>query len=153
MSDSEILEKISSDLELIKKTLKIVPDRQTTIEDFEGSVRNYEQFAKDELRIGIATINNQKSAIRGFLNQSNGIINEDTVTRYLNSNEQKSWKSNQIKALRKYIRDYLKLGNWITEFTFTKDKPKIKEEVPTDEQLAYFCSRLSYQVQMIGFHI
>ena len=145
----EKLDKIISDLELIKKTLKIVPDREDTITDFEESITPYEEFAREELGIGQGTINNQKSAIRGFLNYSNGIINKETVKSYLDSNDQRSWKTNQLKALRKYIRDYLGLGNWITEFAFTKERPKLKSDLPTDEQLAHFCSVLSYQVQMI----
>jgi len=44
----------------------------------------------------------------------------------------------------------LKLGNWITGFKFSKRKVKVKkEDIPTDEQLAYFCSLLPYPVQMI----
>ena len=44
----------------------------------------------------------------------------------------------------------MKLGNWINEFRFSKRKVKVKkEDTPTDEQLAYFCSRLPYSVQMI----
>ncbi len=69
---------------------------------------------------------------------------------YLNTNDDEDWKSNQLKALRRYIRDFLKLGNWITEFKFSKRKVKVKkEDIPTDKQLAYFCSLLPYSVQMI----
>jgi len=72
------------------------------------------------------------------------------VKSYLSSNDDEDWKSNQLKALRRYIRDFLKLGNWITEFKFSKTKAKVKkEDIPTDEQLAYFCSLLPYPVQMI----
>lgn len=145
----EKLDQILEDLSLVKKVLKIVPNRDAAITDFDESITGYEEFASDELGIGQGTIKNQKSAIRGFLNHSKGIINKETVKSYLDTNEQKSWKSNQLKALRKYIRDYLKLGNWITEFSFTKEKPKLKSELPADEQIAHFCSMLSYQVQMI----
>ncbi len=69
---------------------------------------------------------------------------------YLSLNEDEDWKSNQLKALRRYIRDFLKLGNWINEFRFSKRKAKIKkEDIPTDEQIAYFCSLLLYPVMMI----
>jgi len=51
--------------------------------------------------------------------------------------------------LRKYVRDFLKLGNWINEFYFTKSKAKVKNELPTNEQLAEFCSLLPYEAQMI----
>jgi len=144
----EKLDQIIADIEQIKKALKIVPDRDATITDFEDSVSGYEEFAIEELELSQATVNNHKSAIRGFLNHSNGIINKETVKSYLDSNEQKSWKSNQVKALRKYIRDYLKLGNWINKFSFTKDKAKIKK-IPSDDQLALFCSYLNYQIQMV----
>jgi len=125
-----------------------VPERDATITDFEDSVSRYEEFAVEELELSQATINNHKSAIRGFLIHSNGVINKETVKSYLDSNEQKSWKSNQVKALRKYIRDYLKLGNWINKFSFTKDKAKIKK-IPSDDQLALFCNYLNYQIQMV----
>jgi len=142
------LDDIKRDNELIKKALKIVPDRDATVTDFETSIRGYEEFALEAHYLGEATVNNQKSAIRGFLNHSNGIINLETVKSYLDSNEQKSWKSNQVKALRKYIRDFLKLGNWINEFGFTKDKAKIKK-IPRDDQLALFCNYLNYQIQIV----
>jgi len=125
-----------------------VLDRDAKVSDFEASVSGYEEFAVEELELSQPTINNHKSAIRGFLIHSNGVINKETVESYLDSNEQKSWKSNQTKALRKYIRDYLKLGNWITKFRFKKDKAKIKK-IPSDEQLAQFCSYLDYQNQMV----
>ena len=55
----------------------------------------------------------QKLTLRNFLVHSKGIITKDTVQQYLDSNESTSWKSNQIKAPRKYTRDHLKLGSWI----------------------------------------
>jgi len=149
MSYDEILRKISFDLDSIKSHLKIVPDKFITITDIDAKIENYKEFAVNELGISQATVNNQKSAIRGFLNYSHGIINKETVKEYLESNESTSWKSNQLKALRKFIRDYLHLGNWINEFIFTKEKAKLKKEIPNDEQLALFCSKLDYPIQMI----
>ena len=149
MSYDEILQKISFDLDSIKNHLKIVPDKFITITDIDAKIENYKEFAVNELGISQATVNNQKSAIRGFLNYSQGIINKETVKEYLESNESTSWKSNQLKALRKFIRDYLHLGNWINEFIFTKEKAKLKKEIPNDEQLALFCSKLDYPIQMI----
>ena len=143
------LEQIIADLELIKKSLKIVPDKETTIADFDSNINSYEEFAQEDLKLEQITINNHKSAINGFLNHSHGIINEQTVKVYLDSNESVSWKSNQVKALRRYIRDYLKLGNWINQFTFAKTKTKLKKETPSNEQLAQFCSLLPYQIQMV----
>ncbi len=148
MSDSEILDKISSDLDLIKKALKIVPDRETTITDFEASIRSYEEFARDDLKLQQVTIDNQKSTIHAFLNHSKGLINKQTVKTFLQTNESSSWKTNQVKALRKYLRDFLKLGRWVEEFGFSKARIKLKE-IPSDEQLAQFCVLLPYQTQMI----
>jgi len=145
----EKLDKILSDLDSIKNHLKIVPDKFVTITDIDAKIENYEDYAVNEMGISQATVNNQKSAIRGFLNYSQGIINKETVKEYLESNNSASWKSNQLKALRKFIRDYLNLGNWINEFVFTKEKAKLKKEIPSDEQLALFCSKLDYPVQMI----
>jgi len=149
MSQDEILQKISSDLDSIKNHLKIVPNKFITITDIEGNIENYQEFAVNELGLSQATIKNQKSAIRCFLNYSQGIINKETVTEYLKSNDSSSWKSNQVKALRKFIRDYLHLGNWINEFVFSREKAKIKNAIPTDEQLALFCTKLDYEIQII----
>ena len=145
----KILQKISSDLDSIKNHLKIIPDKFITITDIEENIKNYKEFAESELGISQATIKNQKSAIRRFLNHSKGIINKETVKKYLESNESTSWKSNQLKALRKFIRDYLHLGKWINEFEFSKEKAKIKKAIPTNDQLVLFYSKLDYQIQMI----
>jgi len=149
MSQDEILQKISSDLDSIKNHLKIIPNKFITITDFEDYVSRYTEFAVEELELSDATIKNQKSAIRGFLNHSQGVINTETVKGYLKSNDSSSWKSNQIKALRKFIRDYLQLGNWINEFIFSREKARIKKAIPNNEQLALFCSKLDYEIQMI----
>ena len=145
----EKLDQILADLDSIKNHLKIVPDKFVTITDIETKIQHYEKYAIDELGINQATINNQKSSIRGFLNYSQGIINKETVKAYLESNDSTSWKSNHLKALRKFIRDYLSLGNWINEFEFSKEKAKLKKSIPNDEQLALFCSKLDYPMQMI----
>ena len=149
MSYDGLLQKISLDLDSIKNHLKIVPDKFVTITDVETKIVNYEKYAASELGINQATINNQKSSIRGFLNHSQGIITKETVKEYLESNDSTSWKSNHLKALRKFIRDYLNLGNWINEFEFHKEKAKIKKAIPNDKQLALFCSKLDYPIQMI----
>jgi len=83
------------------------------------------------------------------LNHSQGVINKETVKEYFDSNDSTSWKSNQLKALRKFIRDYLQLGNWINKFTFSREKAKIKKAIPTNDQLALFCSKLDYEIQII----
>ena len=150
MSSEEKMDKIIADLELIKKSLKIVPDKEMTIIDFDSSINSYEEFARDELKLGQLTINNHRSVIRNFLNYSKGIINKQTVKEYLDSNSSLAWKSNHLKALRRYIRDYLNLGNWINEFVFAKPKAKLKKEIPTNEQLVQFCDVLpTYQMQIV----
>ncbi|MCH7496133.1 MAG: site-specific integrase, partial [Candidatus Marinimicrobia bacterium] len=65
--------------------------------------------------------------------------------------ESTSWKLNQLKALRKYLRDFLKLGKWIEEFRLPKEKVQAKKNIlPTNDQLAQFCSYLpSFQIQII----
>lgn len=151
MSSEEKIDKIITDLELIKKSLKIVPDKETTIADFDSNINSYEEFARQELKIEQITINNHKSTILGFLNHSHGIINNQTVKAFLDSNESTSWKLNQLKALRKYLRDFLKLGKWIEEFKLPKEKVLAKKTtLPINDQLAQFCSYLpSFQVQII----
>lgn len=144
----EKIDQIIQDMQLIKKHLKIIPDRDITVKDFEDSISKYEEFAIEELKLEQNTINNQKSVILGFLNHSNGIINKETVKAYLDSNESDSWKTNQVKALRKYIRDFLKLGNWINEFHFSKTFPKLKE-IPSAQQLAEFINNLPFRIQLV----
>ena len=148
MTNDEKLDLILQDLELIKNHLKIVPDREITITERKSSVELYEKFAKDELKLNEKTITNHLSVISRVLVHSKGTINKTTVKKFLDSNDSNSWKSNQLKALRKYIRDFLKLGNWINEFNFTKAKAKVKNELPNDEQLAEFCSILPHEIQI-----
>ena len=141
------LDQIILDLDLIKNSLKIVPDRESIIKDKKSSVSDYETFAKDELKLNAGTITNPLSIISKFLVHSDGIITKDSVKSYLESNGSDSWKSNQIKALRKYIRDFLKLGSWINDFEFSKTKAKIKH-LPTDEELLEFAKQLKDQTQL-----
>jgi integrase len=145
-----LLNEVSEKLSLIMKKLGIVPDLEITITDFEASVTAYEAFALDELKLGQTTIDNQKSAIRNFLAFSNGVITKETVTLYLDSNESDSWKSNQLKALRRYTRDFLKLGNWAEDFHFkTNVKLKIKK-LPSDEEvLEFFRSLPTFEIQIV----
>lgn len=141
MIGEEKLDRILSDLELIKNHLKIVPDKDSQIIDAKSSLSEYETFAKNELKLNEKTITNQLSTLSRFLHQSKGTINKETVKNYLETNESDSWKSNQLKVLRKYIRDFLKLGNWIEEFEFSKTRAKIKQ-LPTDQELLEFVKQL-----------
>lgn len=150
LSDQK-LDEILQSLKRIEKKLKITPfqDKDGNITDFESSVMEYEEFAKSELGLEDNTLENHRSAILGFLNHCNGKISKETVKAYLDSNESESWKSNQVKALRKYVRDFLKLGSWIEDFKFSRAGAKIKQ-IPTDGQLAKFCVSLpSFQVQLV----
>ena len=149
MSTDEKLDNIILRLERIEKHFEIVPDREISITDFESSVESYEQFAKDELHIDDGTIRNQRSTIFTFLRYSEGIITKDTVKLYLDSNESASWKSNQLKALRRYIRDFLQLGKWIEEFEFKKTKAKIRKAVPSDSELVDFYMCLECEIQLV----
>jgi len=149
MSIDEKLDFLISEINLIKKHFKIIPDRDITINDIQSSVTDYETFASEDLNLNKKTITNHLSAISRFLTHSEGVITKQTVQDFLDSNESNSWKSNQLKALRKYIRDFLQLGNWINEFNFTKSKAKIKDELPTDSQLVEFCSFLPYETQIV----
>ena len=144
------LDEILQDMTQIKKKFNIVPDKEDTITDFEASIAAYETFALDELKIGQATIDNQKSSIRNFLVSSNGVITKETVTQYLDSNQTDSWKSNQLKALRRYTRDFLKLGNWTEDFHFkTNVKLKIKKLPSDDDTIKFFASLPTFEIQVI----
>jgi len=152
-ADSEKLDEILQKLERIQKKLKIStdPNKEKTITDFISSLESYQKFALDDLNLQKITIRNHKSAILSFLKISKGIINKQTVEEYLDSNESKSWKSNQLKALRRYIRDFLRLGIWIEqEFQFSEKKDSLKQDVPSNEQLTQFCLTLDdFQTQLI----
>jgi len=144
----DILDIINERLSRIEKALDIVPDKFTNIKNFQSSIIQYEKFARDTLNIGKDTIDNHKNTITKFLEFSKGKINPDTVKSYLDSNESASWKSNQLKALRRYTRDYLKLGKWIESFNFKKTKIAIKN-IPNDSQLVSFYNELPEQTQVI----
>ncbi|NQV40189.1 MAG: site-specific integrase [Nitrosopumilus sp.] len=147
MSSDAKLDLILQDLNLIKNHLKIVPDKDSEIIDLKSSISEYETYAKEELKLNAKTITNQLSTLSRFLHHCNGIINKESVKSYLDTNESDSWKSNQIKALRRYIRDYLKLGNWIESFEFSKTKAKIKH-LPSDQELLEFVKELKGESQI-----
>ncbi len=146
-NQNQKIDNLQDDINLIKKSLNILPDKFLEISDIENSINEYEKYAIQKKLIQ-TTINNHKSVIRGFLTFSKGIIDPDTVKNYLDSNDKNSWKSNQVKALRKYLRDYLNLGNWINEFEFKKEKAKIKK-IPNVQELTNFCVSLNYPTWLI----
>jgi len=142
------LDQILQDLDLIKSHLNIVPNKDSEINDLKSSISEYEIFAQQELKLNEKTITNQLSILSRFLLHTKGIINKESVKSYLETNESDSWKSNQIKALRRYIRDYLKLGNWIESFEFSKTKAKIKQ-LPSDQELLEFVKELKEESQIV----
>lgn len=142
------LDQILQELQLIKNHLKIVPDKDLEIKDLKSSISEYETFAKDELKLNAKTITNQLSTLSRFLHHCKGSVNKESVKSYLNSNDSDSWKSNQLKALRRYCRDFLHLGNWINEFQFLKPRAKIKK-IPSDSKLVSFFLELENQEQLI----
>ncbi len=143
------IDEILLKLARIENAMKIVPDKETTITDFHSSIEAYEKFAKEELKLEETTIENHKSVIRSFLTLSKGRINKETVKAYLDSNDSLTWKSNHLKALRKYTRNFLNLGRWIEEFRFEQTSYKPKKDLPTDEQLVLFFNELPEQATMI----
>ncbi len=149
LSIDEKLDFLISEISLIKKHFKIIPDRDVIINNIQSSVTDYGTFASEDLKLNKKTITNHLSVITRFLEYSEGIITKQSVQEFLDSNDSDSWKSNQLKALRRYTRDFLKLGNWINEFNFTKSKAKIKGELPTDSQLVEFCLQLPYEIQHV----
>jgi len=148
MTSEKKLDRILQDLDLIKNHLRIVPDKDLEIEDSKSSIIQYEKFAKEELKLNEKTITNQLSILSRFLTHSKGMITKDTVKKYLESNDVDSWKSNQLKALRRYCRDFLQLGNWINEFQFLKTKAKIKK-IPSIDELTLFFFELEEQTQLV----
>jgi integrase len=143
------LDEILLSLARIEKALKIVPDKDGIVTDYDLSIENYKIFAREKLELEETTIENQRSSIMSFLRHSNGNINKETVKDYLDSNDSLAWKSNHLKALRRYVRDFLKLGNWIEEFDFAKASYKPKMDLPSDTQLSLFCNELPYQERLI----
>ena len=151
-SDRDILITIYDDLQKIKKKLEIQEKRFVTIKDYESTVTDYQMFAESELGINSGTIKNQVSVLRMFLESVNGSITEDTVVNYFDSLEP-SRQSNSLKALRRFIRDYLKLGNWINDIQFKTEKTKLKtQKLASNAELSRFCSEIqTLEIQVIFF--
>jgi integrase len=149
VSKLSMFEEIHQSLSRIEKSLKIVPDKEITITDSQTSLEDYTRYAKEDLNLEEITIQNQRSAIQGFLQHSKGQIGRDSVKAYLDTNPSPTWKTNQLKALRRYVRDFLKLGNWIQEFQFERSSYKIQKAYPTNEQLTEFFNLLPYHTQFV----
>lgn len=136
-------------LDRIEKALKIVPNKDASIIDANTSWEEYAKYADKTLQLQDVTIRNQRSIIQAFLQFTKGEINKNTVKAYLDSNSSPTWKTNHLKALRRYIRDFLKLGNWIEEFKFEASRTNIQKEYPTNDELAEFFNELSSEVQLV----
>ncbi len=149
-SDRELLLTLSKDLQQIKEKLGIQEKKFITITEFEDEISKYEEFASNELNLNSGTIKNHAGALKKFLDSTNGIINENTVKDYLDSVKLSS-QTNNLKALRRFTRDYLKLGNWINDISFKTTKTKLKtQKLPTNEELATFCDKIKdIQIQLV----
>ncbi len=140
--DLNLLNEINEKLTRIEKKLNIVPDLEITVTNYDDSIKSFQDFAKNNQKLEPITIKNYSQIILKFLNHSKGIINQNTVKLFFDSNNSDSSKSNHLKALRKYTRDFLKLGNWIEDFKFENNsKVKIKN-IPDDSQLSKFYNLL-----------
>ena len=151
-SDREILISLFEDLQIVKEKLGIEEKRFVTITDYTNTISKYEEFAQSELNLNSGTIDNHAGVLRKFLDYTSGNITEDTVKNYLDSVEQ-SRQTNSLKALRRFIRDYLKLGNWINDISFKTVKTKLKtEKLPSNSELSTFCSNIeSLEIQVVFF--
>jgi len=151
MTESEFRKIVLQDLQLIKNKLDIQEKKNCIITDnFDSAVSQYSDFARNELHIGEGTIKNQSGSIRQFLEFCTGEVTENTVRDYLDTLEG-SPKNNNLKALKRYIRDYLKLGNWVNDISFEAQKVKIKtQKMPSNEELVLFYDEMKNdQISMI----
>ncbi len=151
-TDREILVTLFEDLQQVKEKLGIQEKKFTTITDYPSEISKYEEYAKNELNLNSGTIKNHVGALRKFLEYSHGSITENTVKDYLDLVDESS-QSTQLKALRRFIRDYLKLGNWINDISFKTAKTKLKtEKLANNEELVTFCTELeTLQMQLVFF--
>ncbi len=149
-SDREVLLLLFEDIQKIKEKLEIQEKRFCTVTDYPTEISKYEKFAESELNLNSGTINNHIVVLRRFLESVNGKINDNTVKDYLDSMES-SKQSNHLKALRRFIRDYLKLGNWINEMQFKTETTKLKtQKLPNNKELSTFCSELqTVEMQLV----
>ena len=151
-TDREILLLIFEDIQQIKTKLDIEEKRFITIADYESTISGYESFAESKLGINSGTIKNHVAVLRKFLEFIKGSITEDTVRDYLDSVDE-SRQSNHLKALRRFLRDYLKLGNWINDIQFKTQKTKLKtQRLPSNSELSTFCAALeTLEIQLVFF--
>jgi integrase len=148
--DSEILECIFEDLQLIKKKLGIEKKQFTTISNYDDVLAQYTEFAKSELNLNDGTIKNHISALKKFLEFTKGVIDEIVVSDYLDSISESN-QANTLKALRRFIRDFLKLGNWINDISFKAHKIKMKtNNLPSNNELLLFFTEIEIpQIKII----
>jgi len=131
----DMLSTIEQKIDLILDHWNIQMDSSCRITNIDESIGNYCKFADIELKLTDKTIADHKSALVKFLEFSNGHIDEETVKVYLHSNHSINWKNQQTKALRKYCRDFLKLGRWIEKFRFEETKQLRSIKLPNKNEL------------------
>lgn len=155
-SDRELLEAIwnavestESRLDKIEANLGIVPDLTCEISDFEKSIDNFKIFCQHQLKLSSRTIKMYAASITKFLYFSNGEVTLESVDVYLKSNDSQSWKNQEIKALRKYCRNFLNLGSWIEGFEIINIDKVNTKKMPGDLELAEFFHSLNGYSQII----
>jgi len=149
LEQKEILNEIYNCFETIQirmanleNHLGIVKDLDGDVDDIELSVNNYCAFAEYDLKIQTTTISVHRRVLISFLEFSNGEITHETIKAWLSTDESEIWKNQQLKALRRYCRDFLKLGKWIERFKITDTTKVNLFSLPTKLQLMQFCEKL-----------
>ena len=140
---------IEQSIRSIEAFLGIVPDITTEITDIDLSIDNYKRYAHQILKIEDSTIKKHVNVLTNFLYFTGGQVSIETVQAYLKRNESQSWMNQQLKALRRYCRDFLTLGRWIESFEIKNiDTVSIKRST-SDLELAEFYNKLQGYSQLI----
>ena len=150
LSENEDIEEIldsvhqlESKVDKILAHLGIVPDISGDVTNIDESIEEYKIYAKQVLKIEDSTIKSHGAVLNDFLTFSNGQVSIESVKVFLATQNNQNWKNKQIKALRRYCRDFLGLGHWIESFEII-DTSKIKQkEFVSDNDLEEFYDSLS----------
>jgi len=126
----------------LENHLGIVKDLDGDVDDIDASVNNYCSFAEYDLKLQLNTIAGHKRILLAFLQFSNGEITHETIKAWLSTDDKEIWKNSQLKALRRYCRDFLKLGKWIEHFKITDTTKVNLFSLPSKLQLMQFCEQL-----------
>lgn len=136
------IDNLQSDLDLVKKSLDIRPDRSVQIRDIEEIIMRYEKYAKNN-EPNQSTADNQESAVRKFLKFSGRVIDPDAVRTHLDSGNKNSWRANQTNTSKKHIEDHLSLGDLLNESSSTQEETRTKKIPSIDESVRFFTSVLT----------